>query len=437
VKLHRLIAERGEEVYGQRAVEISAELAMHFERGHDYKRAAYYLKTGANTAIRRCAYQEAVDLARRGIELISHLPETREIVNEALCLHLTLGVPLIAIEGYASPNVGKVYTKARELYDQLGDSPDVSEVLWGLWTFHTLSADLETAREIAEEFLRLSERLPYPGLAMRGHWALEITNTHLGNFELAVDHFEKALALYDPAQHRDDSFLYALNPGVAMPCFAAWSLWFLGRTDEAVLRMDEAVSRALELSEPQGLAHAQLFASVLHQIRRDCGLAQHYAEAVSEISAAHGLVLYGAMADVMKGWTLSEQGHVQEGIEQMRAGLTALEATATALVRPHFLSLLAEGLSKLDRLDEAWALLEEATTMVSHNGERYYEAELYRLKGELLLKKAKRAEAEQCFKRSLEIAQSQKAKSLEIRTLQSCDKLQQTESAGQGRGLRE
>jgi adenylate cyclase len=272
---------------------------------------------------------------------------------------------------------------------------------------------------------------------MRGHWALEITNTPLGNFELAVDHFEKALALYDPAQHRDDSFLYALNPGVAMPCFAAWSLWFLGRTEEAVLRMDEAVARAVELSEPQGLAHAQLFASVLHQIRRDCGLAQHYAEAVSEISAAHGLVLYGAMADVMKGWTLSEQGHVQEGIEQMRAGLTALEATATALVRPHFLSLLAEGLSKLDRLDEAWALLEEATTMVSHNGERYYEAELYRLKGELLLKKAKRAEAEQCFKRALEIAQSQKAKSLEIRTLQSCDKLQQTESAGQGRGLRE
>ena len=424
VKLHRLIAERGEEVYGARAVEISAELAMHFERGRDYKRAAYYLKTGANNAIRRFAYQEAVDLARRGIELISQLPETRESVNEALCLHLTLGVPLIAIEGYASPNVGKVYTKARELYDQLGDSPDVSEVLWGLWTFHTLSADLETARDIAEEFLRLSERLPYPGLAMRGHWALEITNTHLGNFELAVEHFEKALALYDPAQHRDDSFLYALNPGVAMPCFAAWSLWFLGRSDEALHRMNEAVTLAQELSEPQGLAHAQLFASVLHQMRRDCGLAEHYAVAVSEISQAHGLVLYGAMADVMKGWTLSEQGYLREGIDQMRAGLDALEATATALVRPHFLSLLAVALSKLNRLDEAWALLDEATAMVSNNGERYYEAELYRLKGELLLKKDKRPEAERCLKRSLEIAVAQKAKPLELRTRQSFDKLQ-------------
>ena len=424
VKLHRLIAERGEEVYGARAVEISAELAMHFERGRDYKRAAYYFKTGANNAIRRFAYQEAVDLARRGIELISNLPPTREILNEALCLHLTLGVPLIAIEGYASPNVGKVYTKARELYDQLGDSPDVSEVLWGLWTFHTLSAELETARDIAEEFLQLSERLPYPGLAMRGHWAMEITFTHLGNFELAVDHYEKALALYDPSQHRDDSFLYALNPGVAMPCFAAWALWFLGRTDEAVVRMDEAVALASELSEPQGVAHAQLFACILHQLRDDRELTQQYAEAVVEVSHAHGLVLYGAMADVMKGWTLSESGCEQQGIDQMRAGLAALEATGTALVRPYFLALLAETLLNLERIDEASELLEEATAMVSSNGERYYEAELYRLKGELLLKQGEKANAQECLKRSLAIAQSQKAKSLEIRTRQSYGKLQ-------------
>lgn len=416
VKLHRLIAERGEEVFGERATEIAAELAMHFERGRDYQRAAHYLKAGANKAIRRFAYQEAVDLARRGIKLIADLPHTRDVLNDSLCLHLTLGVPLIAIEGYAAPDVGKVYTKARELYDQLGDSPDVSEVLWGLWTFHTLSGDLATARDIAEEFLRLSERLPYPGLAMRGHWALEITFTHLGNFELALDHYEKALALYDPAQHRDDSFLYALNPGVAMPCFAAWSLWFLGRTDEAVACMEQGLARARELSEPHGLAHVQLFASILHQLRRDHRLAQRYAEAVIEVSHAHGLVLYGAMADVMKGWTLSEQGREHEGIEQMRAGLAALDATSTALVRPHFLALMAEVLSKLERNDEALALLDEATTMVNRNDERCYEAELYRLQGELLLKRDKRDEAERCLERSLKIAQLQNAKSLQVRT---------------------
>ena len=122
------------------------------------------------------------------------------------------------------------------------------------------------------------------------------------------------------------------------------------------------------------------------------------------------------MADVMKGWTLSEQGREHEGIDLMRNGLAALEATATAVVRPHFLALLAEALLKLERIDEASASLDEATTIVDNNGERYYEAELYRLKGELLLKKDKRADAERCFQRSLEIAKSQKAKSLLIRT---------------------
>jgi len=139
------------------------------------------------------------------------------------------------------------------------------------------------------------------------------------------------------------------------------------------------------------------------------------------------------MADVMKGWTLSEQGRVQEGVDRMRKGLASLEASATALVRPYYLSLLAEALFKLGQLDEAWTLLEEATTMVSDDGERFYEAELYRLKGELLLRKDKRAEAEQCLKRSLEIAVAQKAKSLEIRTRQSFDMLQQTEPRGRDR----
>ena len=424
-QMHRLIGERGEEVYGERAAEISVELAMHFERGRDYKRAAYYLKLGANIAIRRFAYQEAVGLARRGIELINKLANTREVVNEALCLHLTLGVPLIAIEGYASPNVGQVYTKARELYDQLGDTPDIAEVLWGLWTFHTLSADLETARKIAEEFLHLAERLHYPGLAMRGHWAMEITFTHIGNFSLALDHYEKALALYDPAQHRDDSFLYALNPGVAMPCFAAWAFWFTGLPDQALDRMEEALTLARDLAEPQGLAHAALFASVLYQFRRDRLMTQYYAEAVIDISREHGLVLYGAMAMIMQGWTLSERGGGREAVDQMREALAELDTTGTFLVRPHFLALLAEVLSTLDETEEAMTVLNEAIAMVDNKGERYYEAELYCLKGELLLKQSadNRSKAEECFKRSMAIAESQNARSWQLRTAMSLARL--------------
>lgn len=159
-----------------------------------------------------------------------------------------------------------------------------------------------------------------------------------------------------------------------MPCFAAWALWFLGRTDEAVRRMEEAVALADELAEPQGLAHAGIFASVLHQLRRDHRMVQQYTDAVIDISQRHGLVLYGAMANVMKGWTLTEVGREQEGIDRMRAGLAALDSTATTLVRPYLLALLSEALSKPGRIDEAWTLLEEATAIVSSNGERYYES---------------------------------------------------------------
>jgi len=241
---------------------------------------------------------------------------------------------------------------------------------------------------------------------------------HLGNFELALEHFEKALALYEPEAHRDDSFLYALNPGVAMPCFASWALWCLGRSDEAVIQIDQALSRARELAEPQGLAHALFFAAGLYHLRRDHLMVQQYAEAAIEISAQHGLVMYQAMAGAMHGWTLLEQGAEHEAIVQIRYAIASIDATGTALVRPHFLGLLALALSKAGQTEEALRVLNEALATVLNKGERYYEAELYRIKGELLIEKDV-AEAEECFKTSLEIAKSQKAKAWELRTASS------------------
>jgi len=449
VQLHRRIGDEGEQLYGERAREIAAELAMHFERGADYNRAAKYLQQAADNAIRRFAYQEAVGLSRQGLALLRKLPDTAERAEQELCLQLTLGVPLVATEGYAAPDVGRVYLKARELCQQLGETPDVSEALWGLWTFYTLRAELGTAREIAEEFLRLAERLPYPGLAMRGHWAMEITFTHLGEFALAMEHFERALSLYDPERHLDDAFLYALNPGVAMPCFAAWTLWFLGQPDQALDRIREALTAARKLSEPFGLAHALLFAAILHQLRREERMAQEHAEAALAVSREHGLVLYQAMAIIMRAWAVNKPEQQEEAIEQMRHGLAALQATGTELVRPHFLALLAEALGKAGQPDEGLRVLEEALGRARHSGEGYYEAELYRIKGEVLLMQATSrdlsraatggkavveaeppalAHSEGCFNKSIKIARQQKAKSWELRAVTSLARLYQNQN---------
>jgi len=440
VQLHRRIAERGEVLFGERAKEIAGELAMHFEQGADYKQAARYFQLAADTAVRRFAYREAVALSRHGLELLLQLPESPERDSQELSLQLTLGVPLIATEGYASPHVGKAYLRARELFRQSGDNPAISEVLWGLWTFHIVSGQLAIARKIGEEFLSLAERLPYPGLKMWAHMVMEITFLHMGSFAAAMEHFEKAFALYNPERHVDDAFFYALNPGVAMRCFAAWALWFLGEPEQSLHRIQEALKLARDLSEPHGLAHAHLFVAILHQLRREARMALVHAEVVLAIAKEHGLVMYEAMANVVQGWAVLEQGRPVVATEQMRQGLAALEASGTELVSPHYMGLLSEALARAQAPDEGLRVLEKARVLAQSNGERYYEAELYRLKGELILAKAQAvarpeavtldgpgiaARAEAFFEQSLQIARNQKARAWELRTALSLARLYQ------------
>jgi DNA-binding winged helix-turn-helix (wHTH) protein/predicted ATPase len=440
VHLHRRIGEQAAALYGERARELAAELAMHFERGANYMQAAKYLRHAAENEIRRFAYQGAVGLARRGLALLEKSPDTRERTELELGLQLTLGMPLIATEGYAAPAVGDVYSKARELCRRLGETSEIPQVLWGLWTFHILRAELGTALQIAEDFLRMAERLQYAGLAMRGQMALEISYTHLGEYGRAVEHFEKASLLYDPELHRDDAFLYALNPGIAMRCFASWSLWFLGRPDQALQRIQQALALARELSEPHGMAHALFFAAILHQLRREARTAQEYADATIAVASEHGLVMYQALGTMTRGWALIEQGGEDGAIELIREGLAAVLATGASLMRPHFLALFAESLIRARKNDDALRTLEEALEAANRTGEKSYMAELYRLKGELLLKQATRhgasraatvgrvvvdstasakSQAEGCFNEAIQIARRQQAKSLELRAVAS------------------
>jgi predicted ATPase len=427
VQLHRGIAERGEEVYGERAPEIATELAMHFELASDYKRAAKYLQRAANTAIRRFAYQESIGLARHGLELLEKLPDDDERARQELCLQLTIGVPLIVTGGYASADVGTAYTRARELCQRVGATPDISEVLWGLWAFYIVRAELNTAREIAEEFLRLGEQLPYPGLAMRGHEAMEVTFVQMGQFAESLEHFEKALLLYDPQQHRDDAFLYSQNPEVALRSHAAWALWFVGLPDQALTLMNEALVLARELSEPHGLAHTLYFAAILHHLRCEDHLAQQHAQAAIAVSTEHGLLIYSAFGVIARGSALVEQGLQEEGIGQIRRGLAMHEATGARLARPHFLLLLADALRRAQQIDESLRVVDEGLDLSRQRGEERYLAELYRLKGELLLMcdGPTTPDAADCFNEAIKVARRQKAKSWELRAAMSLARVHQ------------
>jgi predicted ATPase len=199
VLLHKRSAVRGEQVYGERASEIAAELAMHFERASDHAQAAKYLHVAAANAMRRSAYREAVALSRRGLELLASLPETPERIRQELELQLTLGVPLIATEGYAAPAVGEVYHRAQSTLRSPGrQAGDRAGAVGTLDVHHPPREPHGRQSTSPASSCGSAGRLSYPGMAMRGHWALEITFTHRGEFPLAVDHFEKALSLYVP-----------------------------------------------------------------------------------------------------------------------------------------------------------------------------------------------------------------------------------------------
>jgi len=292
---------------------------------------------------------------------------------------------------------------------------------------------------------------------MRGHLAMEAAFSHLGEFGPSIEHFEKALLLYDPERHRDDLFRYNQNPGVGMRCHAAWALWCLGRPDQAIERMKEALSMAHELLEPHGVAHALFFAATLHQLRREARLAQERAEDTIAVSSEHGLVMYQAHSTIVRGWALSEQGRQEEAIEEMRRGLAAKQTIGAELQCPHFLTLLSEALGKARQAEEGLRLLEEALEMAHRNEDGFYYAELYRIKGELLLMQsagrglslaatggkavvkpepAVVVQAEGCFNQAIKIAQQQQAKSWELRAAMSLARLYQNQGKKEeARGL--
>ena len=233
--------------------------------------------------------------------------------------------------------------------------------------------------------LTLAQNLQDSGLLARAHQMQGEVLYHLGEFVQAREHIEQGVALYDPQQHRSDAFLYGNDTGVGCLCHAASALSSLGYWDQALKRSQEALTRAQELSHPFSLAMALSTAARVHYSRREGQAAQKRTEALIALCTEQGFAFFLAVGVFRQGAALAGQGQGEEGIAQMRQGLAALRATGAEVLRPHYLALLAEAYGKMGQIEEGLTVLAEALALVQKTEERYYEAELYRLKGELLL----------------------------------------------------
>ena len=335
----------------------------------------------------------------------------------------------MATKGYAAPEVERVYTRAREVCRQMEDSSQLFPVLRGLWIFYLIRVELQTARELAEQLLSLAQRQQDVTLLLEAHYALGNSLNYLGEFAAAQKHLEQGMLLYNSQKPSSSAFHFGYDSGVACLSYAALNLWLLGSVDQSLTRNHEALMLAQELAHPQSLAYALFMMALLHWFRREGQDAYERAEATMTLSTEQGFAHWMGLATVLQGWALAERGQRAEGIGHIRQGLAAWQTTGARGGGPIFLALLAETYGKAEQPEKGLAVLAEALALVHDGGECRSEAELYRLKGALLLQQSpdNQPEAETCFHQALAIARQQQAKSWELRAATSLARLWQSQ----------
>ena len=427
--------------YGDQSSGVASELAHLYEAARDFARAAEHFRLAAQRASQVFASQEAVVLARRGLALLQTLPEGPARSEQELSLQVVLGNTLMAARGYSAAETEQTYARARELCQQVGETPHLIPVLWGSYAVYLVRADFRNARRLAEEFVSLAER-QRDSAVVAGHRAVGLPSLCLADLTLARGRFEQSISLYDPAQHRSLAYLYGHDQGVASLLNSALALWLLGYPDQALRQSDQAIDLVRPIRHVNSQAYALYFSAMHYQFRREPQRAREQAEAAIALSAEQELAQWSAWSMPVGGWAMAEQGQTAEGIARICCGLDAAQSIRAEMFRSYYVCLLAEAYGRAGLPRPGLAELAAAQALMEKNEERFWEAELYRLKGDLLLLDAALGGQEEgvaadsrlaalspaeCFQEAIEIARRQGARSLELRAAMSLSRLWQQE----------
>ena len=386
------------------------------------------LQACAGAGHRLCDFAnlEVVAHLTRGIEALGGLPQSRQRDEQELMLQVALVAPLWATRGFGSVEAERAARRAVELSRQGGtDTPAHFRALYGLAYAHLIRGDLRGARPLAEQMLDLAERLKDPELLGYAHFEMGCELLWSAELAAARRHLEQGIAVYDPEWGRSAASRYAFNCGSNCHSFLGRVLWHLGYPDEALRHAGQAIALAQEVFHTFSQGVARNWTTELLQLRGEIERARDMAEDLLGFATEQGFPFLAARARGIGGWALVRQGQPEEGIAQMRAGLLAYRATGAELESSHWLGLLAEASCDAGCAKEGLRTVAEALDHIGQTGIVYYEPELHRLRGELLLRSdpADALQAEACFHRALEIARRQQAKSWELRAATSLARL--------------
>ena len=423
-RVARVLAERFPKTMESRP----ERLAYHYTEAGRHAQAVAYWQRAGQQAVERAAYTEAVNHYRAGLKTLSLLPHAPGSRQQESQIQIALGNALIATKGWGSADVEQVFLRAYDLSQQVEENAQLCTVLNRLCNFYAVRGSVETAREYGAQLLSLAQRLGNAEWLGISHASFGEVLLNLGAFVQAREHLTQArTSLLSQSNNSDGGDFDRDHGRIRSHTMMMRSLWTLGYPDQALSIMQEGLAWAQELGRPFILAIMRNYAATLHILRGDWKQAQNEAEAVLALATEHGFPQWTGAGTLQRGWAIAVQGRVENGIEQMRQGLVAARMAGSEVAHAGRITTLVGIYSnrQLGRAIEGLQLLDEAQVMVHATGGRIFEAELYRLRGELLLQRSFDAfnEAEHCFHQALDIARNQAAKSWELRAATSLSRL--------------
>jgi serine/threonine protein kinase/tetratricopeptide (TPR) repeat protein len=440
--LHEEVGNILETLYGEQAGEIAVQLARHFEEAGNSSKSFEYQQKAGQRALQLSAHQEALVYFDKCLHLLETFPDTPERAQQELVIQLSRTVPLYATKGLASPEVGKALDRVQNLCQQLGNPPQLLEAMTSLAQFYGLRAEYHSAINLIEKIVKIAEEAGDTQFVHLGPSLATWSYLNLGDFLKSRATAEGWDKVYDPEKHAPLMFIFGWDIGVITLSVGAWAAWFLGYPDTAGKKRHEEVALARRLNHPHTLAFALTFDIVIRIYRREFEGIKELIEELIRLSWEKGFIYWEAHGIFYDGYVQALEREFEEGIAKMHRALEILEAIGAGTCFTRLYTRIMEAYILTKETNKGLEIFDKAMAILHRDDERYCEAELYRLKGELLLVKAEEMktregtkksekekvrkleeEAESLFRKAIDVSLDQKAKSLELRAVVSLSRL--------------
>ncbi len=425
-EFHLQVAREMERLYGDRLEQCCEELAHHYSRSDDVEKAVEYLLKAGEKATRASAYEEAIGSFQKGLKLVTSLPDTAACTQREAALQLNLAFTLSMSKDFASSEAEQAFSRAREMFEQLGLTRQLCLALSGLDVIYQNRAELEKQREVGERCLELARQEGDPTLLMWVYMRVGLGFCCRGDMIQALAYWEKVLPLCNCHPRRPIMFASQLDLIPHCQGMMALALWVLGHRNRALDTGRNAVNRSRERSQPLWLIGSLAFDSLLRQWNRNVEVVQQESQEGYQLAAEAGIESWRPQLTIFLGWSEVQAGNVNEGIARISRGLADYRAQGMETWRPYYQALLAEAYGRNGQAEKGLEVLADAIVVVERTGERCYEAELLRIRAELLLMRSNAEDAaEDTFRKAIDVARRQQARSWELRAATSLRRLLQ------------